>query len=885
MFVKCVGIPSKLVKGFIITTSAEDQTAAHRRSVKKIEAATACTIKVADDGSETLFTISSEESDQVCAQARAYLDYSIQAWKGQKVSIEAVDEANCLIHFVASSVFSPIISRNSAFIRSLEEELGVLCFACDDKEASLSGWRKNPALVTPEGMGAMVVTDGEILTKKQIHSSVPIAILGGTLRNRIAFKFKLMHMMESKLPGVYTQLLNGVDLCQTAQFHYNCPSVCVDTFPVAETELSLANGRMGLNRRRISHVSGCVVEYIGACAFFYGDLQERQLARTLLTIILERGRGNFQVSRWKSAVGVLVVECGPEHVAWLTHKQGLGFQQVEQTAPVLCFMETLNTAVSSTTKSALPAPLPRASGSDLCLSVRSEQQRHAIVVLGSDEHLKTALKFISERINPGNPPDETQDTASMFHKLFRGKGYKPVLAEEPANGNKLHRAIVECMQLFGSTNFINTPCVMPDLTVLEVPLNFQNACNNISALLRQMEDEYGVSCAFIQPAAVVIVGALRPRRAAELKMMAAVESKIKGFYSFRIVRENKRVCDLAWTVPTEDFDTDSVPIPADELSFALGNKGYMRKKLALASGCIIEYVGEVAFFSGTLVERSKGKDYLKWVLRQLDGEVAIPDFEKRPDVAFVPLNRRMAGYVNGNKGRLLRATEELTGTFCFVGKSVSSAAETKPLIICGLDEGREAAFYALSKYLEEHQNSTWQEEGEKASSETGLKAELGSILAKKGIKIKPLEPWKIGSNAPCSYVYISQPCPGAARKDAVNIASPSEKTGILRQSTNKKDRNVASPASSEFVNDSTAFPDLLGSRKSSSFVKSVFSPEPESSSESPSPPPPPPVTEAVTTITIDREKGEIWGDWGLGPDGDPTVVRTVDAPKLLGAWK
>lgn len=892
MFVKNVCVPSKMTRGFF----SPDQTANNRRCLKKVEKASECAIQVDDNGTDTNFTISNGVSNEACSRACKYLDYSLQGMRGQKIEIDLeMHPTDSLIHYVASSVFAVIISRNLSFISSLEDELNVLCFAADDKEATVINVRKNTECITPQGMGGMAVTDGEVLAKKQITSTVPIAILGGSIRSRIAFKFKLMHMMESKLPGVYTQLLNGVDLTQTPQFHYNTNSVSVDTFPVAEAELSLANGRLGLNRKRIAHVSGCVVEYIGACAFFYGDLTERQLARTLLTIILERGRGTFQVPRWKSAVGVLTVECGPEHVGWLTNRQGVGFHQVEEMAPVLCFMEVLLVSSSKSGSdpsrrelAALPAPLARTSGSDsdlqISISSRSDIQRNAIVVLGSDENLKTALKFIMEKIDPSTQ-DSTAPTSSYFQKLFRGKGNRIALSD-PSTGNKLHKAVTECIQLFSKDDFYSLSCPLRDLTVLEVPASFQTTTNNVASLMRQIEDEFGVLCGYVHACAVVIVGQLRPRRAAELKVMATIESKQKGFYSQRMVRDGLRVCDQPWTVSTEDFDTDSFPIPEDELSFALGNKGSMRKKLAMASGCIIEYVGEVAYFSGTLTERSKGRDYLRWVLQQLNGEVSVPDFKNREDISFIPLVRRMAGYVNGNKGRLLRATEELTGTFCFVGKSPSASSDTKPLIICGLDEGRNAAFVALSKYLQDHQNSSWSDDGlglsDAASSNSieAIKSELSSILARKGLKAsKPLEPWKLGSSASSSYSFISQPCPGAARNDAVlSVAASPEKSTAQRSAASKGDR-VALSAPSEFVNDSTAFPELGGGSKKSSF-RSVTSPE---STDPPSPPPPPPAQEE--SITIDKEKGEIWGDWGLGPDGDPTVLRNVEAPKLLGAWK
>ena len=68
-----------------------------------------------------------------------------------------------------------------------------------------------------------------------------------------------------------------------------------------------------------------------------------------------------------------------------------------------------------------------------------------------------------------------------------------------------------------------------------------------------------------------------------------------------------------------------------ELSYALGKDGTTRRKLARASGCIMEYVGQLAFLCGTLDERQRARTYLKWLLKQRHGPVTV-DYEERDDV-------------------------------------------------------------------------------------------------------------------------------------------------------------------------------------------------------------------------------------------------------------
>lgn len=48
----------------------------------------------------------------------------------------------------------------------------------------------------------------------------------------------------------------------------------------------------------------------------------------------------------------------------------------------------------------------------------------------------------------------------------------------------------------------------------------------------------------------------------------------------------------------EGFATDRIPIRDEDYSYALGREGATRKKLARASGAVLEYVGRMAFISG-----------------------------------------------------------------------------------------------------------------------------------------------------------------------------------------------------------------------------------------------------------------------------------------------
>merc|ERR1719356_1249641 len=90
-----------------------------------------------------------------------------------------------------------------------------------------------------------------------------------------------------------------------------------------------------------------------------------------------------------------------------------------------------------------------------------------------------------------------------------------------------------------------------------------------------------------------ICGPKRARRGAELKVMSGVETKSPGTFT-RDVREK--------TSSERGFDTDRMLFKDDELSYALGKQGTTRKKLEIASGAILQYIGHIAFIAGTYKE-------------------------------------------------------------------------------------------------------------------------------------------------------------------------------------------------------------------------------------------------------------------------------------------
>ena len=153
--------------------------------------------------------------------------------------------------------------------------------------------------------------------------------------------------------------------------------------------------------------------------------------------------------------------------------------------------------------------------------------------------------------------------------------------------------------------------------------------------------------------------------------MSAVETKRPGYFTKDVKKH---------TSEREGFASDTILMDESELSYALGKDGATRRKLARASGCIMEYVGQVAFICGTIEERTRARTYLKWLLKQRSGSVYVEDLKERTDVTIVPVPREAIGYVTGNRGSSLRQVEEDSGTFCFVE---GGRGESEQLLIFG----------------------------------------------------------------------------------------------------------------------------------------------------------------------------------------------------------
>lgn len=203
--------------------------------------------------------------------------------------------------------------------------------------------------------------------------------------------------------------------------------------------------------------------------------------------------------------------------------------------------------------------------------------------------------------------------------LFEHSLTLEIRGEDAARGRA--KKYIECVmaQRVGPVTIDEQDHDADDLTTISVPSEAVGFVTGAQGnFLRSVEEEWGTLMFFADfrgkgrgregdTEKLAIFGPQRGRRGAQLKVMAAVETKVPGYFT------DKQEED----VDGVEFGTKTLVLKPDELSYALGKKGMTRKKLARSSGCIVEYVGYTVFMSGSADERARAQEYLSWLFDQL----------------------------------------------------------------------------------------------------------------------------------------------------------------------------------------------------------------------------------------------------------------------------
>ncbi|CAL1172736.1 unnamed protein product [Cladocopium goreaui] len=243
-----------------------------------------------------------------------------------------------------------------------------------------------------------------------------------------------------------------------------------------------------------------------------------------------------------------------------------------------------------------------------------------------------------------------------------------------------------------------------DLTMLNVP---QEAVGFVTGragnFLRSIEEEWSTLMFFCEVDGsrgrgrehekLAIFGDVRGRRGSELKVLSAVETKVPGY----LEKIRHEVLDRdKGKDETGTWGTDSMTFKDDELSYALGKQGGTRKKLERSSQAVVQYVGNLALFSGTKSERRRAKEYMRWLFDQLAGPVYVEGWEDRDDCTVVEVPSECIGYITGARRATLGTMEEEWGTLMFFMNKQEDARRgggnrSEKLAIFGPDRPRRGA--------------------------------------------------------------------------------------------------------------------------------------------------------------------------------------------------
>lgn len=261
--------------------------------------------------------------------------------------------------------------------------------------------------------------------------------------------------------------------------------------------------------------------------------------------------------------------------------------------------------------------------------------------------------------------------------------------------------------------YISDKDVDDDCSMVNVPdvaVGFVTGANGTH--LRRLEEEWGVIMMFAEYSGtlitavtgsgqvsrtetVVIFGPCRGRRGAQLTIMNVIESKLANHFSHRIRLDGETYhgSDLD---NGDDFGTTTLEVREAVMPYALGKNSGTRRKIMLASGCILQYIGNFAVMSGTKEEQLRAKDYLTWLLQTLDGPVHVDRLESRSDVTIVDVPGRIVGFIKGTRRESLSRHEEDWGVLMlFIGEHGQLGSPQSDglvtLLIFGTERARKGA--------------------------------------------------------------------------------------------------------------------------------------------------------------------------------------------------
>eukprot|EP00927_Polykrikos_kofoidii_P031138 TRINITY_DN267_c0_g2_i3.p1 TRINITY_DN267_c0_g2~~TRINITY_DN267_c0_g2_i3.p1 ORF type:complete len:602 (-),score=101.15 TRINITY_DN267_c0_g2_i3:87-1892(-) len=459
----------------------------------------------------------------------------------------------------------------------------------------------------------------------------------------------------------------------------------VDTMKITDDDAAFILGKGGKTKEKISRVSEAELELFERDLILEirGSKLQRRRAKKYAEGVMAQRTGPVKITDEYDDDDLTMLHVPQETVGFVTGRAGNFLRTIEEEWITLMFFCEVGAG-------------------------RRDKEYEKLAIFGSIRGRRGAeLKVLSavETKNPGHfervkdevmnrdrgkDADGTWGTDSM---LFQDDELSYALGKQGATRKKIERASGSIVQYLGHHALfsgarperrraqeymkwlfmqLEGPVYVDrwedrdDCCVVDVPGDCVGyITGNRRATLSKMEEDWGVLMFFMNKGQergkgknlLIIFGPQRARRGAELMVMSTVENKMPGLYT-RGVREKYS--------EIEGFDTERLIFRDDELSYALGKEGSTRKKLELAAGGILQYVGHVCFIAGTAKERKRCREFIGWLLAQRRGSVTIPDVSGRDDATEVHIPENCKGWVTGNRGSELRRMEQETNVYMFM---------------------------------------------------------------------------------------------------------------------------------------------------------------------------------------------------------------------------
>eukprot|EP00854_Cymbomonas_tetramitiformis_P011146 gene11146-13168_t len=434
-----------------------------------------------------------------------------------------------------------------------------------------------------------------------------------------------------------------------------------ETLNVSDSDAAFILGKGGKTKEKIARVSGAKLdmnEHQGQSRLdIRGSRLQRRKTMKYVKCVMAQRVGPVSVDSDDEDDDLSIVKVPTECIGFVTGKQGNFLRTMEDEWGVIMFFAEFKGARQE-----------RAGGTEKLAMFGEKRGRR-----GAELKVLSAIEQkMPGYCTRGMKDQQCDDDWGTDTKWLADNELSYALGKRGMTRKKLACASNCIVEYIGNMGPVHVETdKRSDCSVVEVP----TACvgyvtGNRRETLGKVEEEWGVLMFFLDSfkddperhkrkmERLAIFGPERSRRGAELKVMSAVEAKEPGYFTHGLRDKSS----------SKYWGTDTLQLSDTELAYALGRNGTTRRKLARAAGCIIEYVGNIAFFSGTRVERERANQYLQWLLKQRSGGVRVEDSSRRDDVTVLHVPQNCMGTVAGNRGATLREVEEETGTFCFIAR-------------------------------------------------------------------------------------------------------------------------------------------------------------------------------------------------------------------------